>query len=54
MVLKHSIKSFDGNICVSVLGEDKMDRPFTKMKVSDNEVKIIVENKEKLYIALRK
>ena len=54
VVLKHSIKSCDGNIFVSVLGEDKMDRPFTKIKVSDNELKIIVENKEKLYIALRK
>ena len=54
VVLKHSIKSCDGNIFVSVLGEDKMDRPFIKLKVSDNELKIIVENKEKLYIALRK
>ena len=54
IILKHSIKSCDGNIFVSVLGEDKMDRPFTKIKVSDNELKIIVKNKEKLYIALRK
>lgn len=54
VILKHSIKSCDGNIFVSVLGEDKMDRSFTKAKVSDSELKIIVKNKEKLYIALRK
>ena len=54
IILKHGIQSCDGNIFCSVLGEDKTDRTFTKMKISDTELKIIVLIKEKLYIALRK
>ena len=54
IVLTHQIKSIDGNIFVSVVGEDKFDRIFNKIKISNNAIKIQVIDKEKLYITLRK
>ena len=52
--LTHQIKSIDGNIFVSVIGEDKFDRIFNKVKINNNAIKIQVLDKEKLYITLRK
>ena len=54
VLLSHQIESLDGNIFVSVVGEDKFDRIFNKVKISDNAIKIQVVNREKLYITLRK
>ena len=53
-LLTHQIDSLDGNIFVSVVGEDKFDRIFNKVKTSNNAIKIQVINKEKLYITIRK
>ena len=53
-LLIHQIDSLDGNIFVSVVGEDKFDRIFNKVKIDNNTLKIQVINKEKLYITLRK
>ena len=54
VVLTHQIESLDGNIFVSVVGEDKFDRVFNKVKISKNALKIQVIDKEKLYITIRK
>ena len=54
IVLTHQIESLDGNIFVSVIGEDKFDRVFNKVKISKNALKIQVIDKEKLYITIRK
>ena len=54
IVLTHQIESLDGNIFVSVIGEDKFDRVFNKVKISDNAIRIQVLDKEKLYITIRK
>ena len=54
VLLTHQIESLDGNIFVSVVGEDKFDRIFNKVKIDNNTLKIQVINKEKLYITLRK
>lgn len=53
-LLTHQIESLDGNIFVSVIGEDKFDRIFNKVKINNNAIKIQVLDKEKLYITLRK
>ena len=53
-LLTHQIDSLDGNIFVSVIGEDKFDRIFNKVKINNNAIKIQVINKEKLYITIRK
>ena len=54
VTLSHQIESLDGNIFVSVIGEDKFDRIFNKVKIDNNTLKIQVINKEKLYITIRK
>ena len=54
IVLTHQIESLDGNIFVSVIGEDKFDRVFNKVKINKNALKIQVIDKEKLYITIRK
>ena len=54
VVLTHQIESLDGNIFVSVVGEDKFDRIFNKIKINNNAIKIQVLDKEKLYITIRK
>ena len=53
-LLTHQIDSLDGNIFVSVVGEDKFDRIFNKVKINNNAIKIQVLDKEKLYITIRK
>ena len=53
-LLTHQIDSLDGNVFVSVIGEDKFDRIFNKVKINKNAIKIQVVNKEKLYITIRK
>ena len=54
VLLTHQIESLDGNIFVSVIGEDKFDRVFNKVKINNNTLKIQVIDKEKLYITIRK
>ena len=54
VLLTHQIESLDGNIFVSVIGEDKFDRVFNKVKINNNTLKIQVIDKEKLYIKIRK
>ena len=54
VLLTHQIESLDGNVFVSVIGEDKFDRIFNKIKIDKNTLKIQVVDKEKLYITLRK
>lgn len=54
IILTHQIESLDGNIFVSVIGEDKFDRVFNKVKINNNTLKIQVIDKEKLYITIRK
>ena len=53
-LLIHQIDSLDGNVFVSVIGEDKFDRIFNKVKINNNAIKIQVLDKEKLYITIRK
>lgn len=53
-LLTHQIESLDGNVFVSVVGEDKFDRIFNKIKISNHAIKIQVLDQEKLYITLRK